>query len=148
MKKALFGLFLISSIVSTTQSASALSPAHPSCVSYLQTLKEASNSGINPSRMRQYLDVYKQSCSDGDEYTEVRSSSALSPSNPSCISYLQKIKEANNSGVNYSIIRQHLDTYKQNCSDGGEHREVNNTLKSKPIVEKIVNGVSTFTNEY
>jgi hypothetical protein len=149
MKKALFGLFLISTsmIMFTGQSASALSPANPSCISALQSIKEANNLGVSPLKIRQYLDEYKKICSDGVEYTEVKSTTALSPAHPSCISFLQTINEANRVRVSGSVIRSALDTYKQNCSTGVESTEVGNTPKSRPVVEKMVDGVLTITNE-
>ena len=149
MKKALFGLFLISTsmVMFTGQSASALSPAHPSCISYLQTINEANSSGMNPSIIRQHIDTYKQKCSTSVESTEVQSAAALSPAHPSCISFLQTINEANRVGVSGSKIRDALDTYKQTCSTGVENTEVGNTPKSRPVVEKMVDGVLTITND-
>ena len=148
MKKALFGLFLISTsmVMFTGQSASALSPAHPSCISYLQKITQANRSGMNPSIIRQHIDKYKEICSTSVESTEVQSAAALSPSHPSCISLLQTINEANRVGVSGSVIRDGLDTYKQTCSTGVESTEVGNTPKSKPLVETMVNGVLTITN--
>jgi hypothetical protein len=77
----------------------------------------------------------------------VQSASALSPAHPSCISFLQTITEANKSGMSASEIRHYIDIYKEKCSDGVERTEVNNAPKSRPIVEKMVNGVLTITNE-
>lgn len=147
MKKALVGLFLISNsmVMFTGQSASALSPAHPSCISLLQSIKEANNSGLSASDIRQYLDEYKKICSGSGRYTEIQSNTASSLSSR-CESYLQKIKQANNFGVNSSIIRQHLNKYEELCSDGNGYTETTNTPKSKPLVEKMVDGVLTITN--
>lgn len=149
MKKALSGLFLISTsmIMFSGQSASALSPANPSCISYLQEIKEANRSGVNQSIIRQHIDKYKENCSTGIESTEVNSNTALSPSHPSCTSLLQSINEANRVGVDRSLIRDGLNKYKQICSTGVQSTEVGNTPKSKPVVEKMVDGVLTITNE-
>jgi hypothetical protein len=148
MKKALFGLFLIPTLMVTFtgRSASALSPAHPSCISYLQKINEANNSGLSASEIRQHLDGYKKICSGNGGYTEIQSKTVLSPAHPSCIFYLQQIKEGNNSGVNSSIIRQHLNKYEELCSDSNGYKETTNSTNSKPMVEKMVDGTLTITN--